>query len=247
MGDDITPFIQAKSDQLNADDLIGGPITARIVNVKVTGGDQQPVTVELDDGKPWKPCKTTMRVLAALWGPRAGEWVGRTVRLYRDPTVRYGGVEVGGIRISGMSHIDKPKVLTLSSSKKTKTEYRIEVLRDTPQARPMPAAQTRQANTAELPTVDETKALRDELATIMEDIGEPPSALRSYLMNTTGRDVPPVASWDAERLRWAVKQLKNGMRAKFRAWLDAMPPEPAALSQDPRQESMNLGDDDLPV
>ena len=56
MGDDITPFIQAKSDQLNADDLIGGPITARITNVRVTGGDQQPVTVELDGGhKPWKP------------------------------------------------------------------------------------------------------------------------------------------------------------------------------------------------
>lgn len=245
MGDDISQFLLAKSDQLNADDLVAGPIVARIVNVKVTGGDQQPVTVELDGGhKPWKPCKTTMRVLAALWGPRAGEWVGRSVRLYRDPTVRYGGVEVGGIRISGLSHIDKPKVLTLSSSKKTKTEYRIEVLKDAPQIRPMPASQTQ---TAELPTVDETKALRDELVTIMADMGVPPSEFRAYLIDTTGREVPPVASWDAERLRWAVKQLKNGMRAKFRAWIDAMPPEPAALSQDPRQEPMNLGDDDLPV
>ena len=245
MGDDIGQFLLAKSDQLNADDLVAGPIVVRITNVRVTGGDQQPVTVELDGGhRPWKPCKTTMRVLAALWGPRAGEWVGRSVRLYRDPSVRYGGVEVGGIRISGMSHIDKPKVLTLSSSKKTKTEYRIEVLRDTPQARPMPAAQTRQANTAELPTVDETKALRDELATIMEDIGEPPSTLRAYLVDTTGRDVPPIGRWDAERLQWAVRQLRNGMRAKFQAWLDAAQPEPSALNDDPRPDP---SDDDLPV
>lgn len=100
---------------------------------------------------------------------------------------------------------------------------------------------------AELPTVDEAKVLRDELATIMADIGEPPSALRAYLIDTTGREVPPVGTWDAERLRWAVKQLRNGMRQKFRAWLDAAPPEPAALSDDPRPEPGLFPDDELPV
>lgn len=122
----------------------------------------------------------------------------------------------------------------------------IDVSGPTPHAR-RPLQERIAAPTAELPTVDETKALRDELVTIMADMGVPPSEFRAYLIDTTGREVPPVASWDAERLQWAVRQLRNGMRAKFRAWLDAMPPEPAALSQDPRQESMNLGDDDLPV
>lgn len=245
MGDDISQFLLAKSDQLNADDLIAGPITVRIVNVRVTGGDQQPVTVELDGGhKPWKPCKTTMRVLAGLWGPRAGEWVGRMVRLYRDPAVKYGGVEVGGIRISGMSHIDRPKVITLSSSKKTKTEHRIDVLRDAPAEtqRRAPAPVT-----AELPTVDESKALRDELAAIVADMGVPASELRAYIKETTGREVPPVGTWDAERLRWAIKQLRNGMRAKFQAWIDAGPPEPAALSDDPRPEPGLFTDDELPA
>ena len=60
--DDITPLLAAKSDQLNADDLIAGPITVRVVSARITGGMEQPVTVELDGGhRPWKPCKTTMR------------------------------------------------------------------------------------------------------------------------------------------------------------------------------------------
>ena len=209
MGDDITPFIQAKSDQLNADDLIGGAITARITNVRVTGGDQQPVTVELDGGhRPWKPCKTTMRVLAALWGPRAGEWVGRTVRLYRDPTVKYGGVEVGGIRISGMSHIDRPKVLTLSSSKKTKTEYRIEVLKDAPQARPMPASQTQTADRGALA----------RLAADCEQIGISPSEWGAWLAlqpETGGRQLGPVSQWSEKLIEWAGRQLRADLGARF--------------------------------
>ena len=211
MGDDISQFLLAKSDQLNADDLVAGPIVARIVNVKVTGGDQQPVTVELDGGhRPWKPCKTTMRVLAALWGPRAGEWVGRSVRLYRDPSVKYGGVEVGGIRISGMSHIDKPKVLTLSSSKKTTTEYRIEVLRDTPQARPMPAPQAQ-------PQAADRGALA-RLAADCEKIGISPSEWGAWLQeqpDTGGRQLGPVSQWSEKLIEWAGRQLRADLGARF--------------------------------
>ena len=207
MGDDISPFILAKSDQLNADDLIAGPITVRITNVRVTGGDQQPVTVELDGGhRPWKPCKTTMRVLAGLWGPRAGEWVGRMVRLYRDPAVKYGGVEVGGIRISGMSHIDKPKVLTLSSSKKTKTEYRIDVLRAAPASPPMPAAHASDRN-----------ALA-RLAADCEQLGISPSEWGAWLAlqpETGGRQLGPVSGWSEKLIEWAGRQLRADLGARF--------------------------------
>lgn len=212
MGDDITPFIQAKSDQLNADDLIGGPITARITNVRVTGGDQQPVTVELDEGKPWKPCKTTMRVLAALWGPRAGEWVGRMVRLYRDPAVRYGGVEVGGIRISGMSHIDKPKVITLSSSKKTKTEHRIDVLRDAPASPPMPAAHASDRNALARLSAD------------CEKIGISASQWAAWLQTQPevgGKALGPVSGWSDKMIEWAGRQLRGEAGARLVCERDA--------------------------
>ena len=213
MGDDISPFIIAKSDQLNADDLIAGPITVRITNVRVTGGDQQPVTVELDGGhKPWKPCKTTMRVLAALWGPRAGEWVGRMVRLYRDPAVKYGGVEVGGIRISGMSHIDKPKVLTLSSSKKTKTEYRIDVLRAAPASPPMPAAHASDRNALARLSAD------------CEQLGISASQWAAWLQTQPevgGKALGPVSGWSDKMIEWAGRQLRGEAGARLVCERDA--------------------------
>jgi hypothetical protein len=214
MGDDITPFIQAKSDQLNADDLIGGPRWARIVNVRVTGGDQQPVTVELDEGKPWKPCKTTMRVLAALWGPRAGEWVGRMVRLYRDPSVKYGGVEVGGIRISGMSHIDKPKVLTLSSSKKTKTEYRIDVLRSAPASPPMPAAHASDRNALARLSAD-----CEKIGISAEPVGAHgwPSQPETGGQGNSARCL----QWSDKMIEWAGRQLRGEAGARLVCERDA--------------------------
>ena len=64
---DITKAIAPKSDQLNADDLLAGPRTIRIRDVKVSQGEQ-PVSVffDNDEGRPWKPGKTAMRCLAEL-------------------------------------------------------------------------------------------------------------------------------------------------------------------------------------
>ena len=55
---DMTTTIEAKSDQLNADDLIGSPKTIKITTVKACAGDQ-PIAVnyEGDNGKPYKPNK----------------------------------------------------------------------------------------------------------------------------------------------------------------------------------------------
>ena len=60
--------ITAKSDQLNADDLVGGPITVKIEGVTVREDTEQPVTIRLSGGfRPWKPCKTERRVLVHAW------------------------------------------------------------------------------------------------------------------------------------------------------------------------------------
>ena len=117
---DISPHIVAKSDQLNADDLVGGPITVRIERVS-RGDSDQPVAVHLSGGhQPWKPCKTMLRVMASAWGTRTGVWVGRSVRLFRDPSVLWAGKEVGGIRIEALSHIEGPLRLNLAESKRSK-------------------------------------------------------------------------------------------------------------------------------
>jgi hypothetical protein len=91
---DMSRFIEAKSDQLNADDLIGTSKTITITRVTGNDGDQ-PVSIfyEGDNGKPFKPCKTIRRVLMGVWGKYANEYVGKSMTLYRDDKVTFGGLD----------------------------------------------------------------------------------------------------------------------------------------------------------
>jgi len=46
-----------------------------------------------------------IRVMVMAWGADASAWIGRWVRLYRDPTVLWAGEPVGGIRIEALSDV----------------------------------------------------------------------------------------------------------------------------------------------
>mgnify|MGYP000709088492 CR=1 FL=1 len=124
---DMQPTITPKSDQMNSDDLIAGPRTITIRDVKIAPGTEQPCAVFFngDDGKPYLPCKSMRRVMVALWGPDAAVYSGRSMTLYRDPSVTWGGMEVGGIRISHMSHIDKTTVVVLTATKKARKPFTV--------------------------------------------------------------------------------------------------------------------------
>lgn len=134
---DMSRHIEAKSDQLNADDLIG---TSRVLTItRVVGCDgDQPVAIyyEGDNGKPFKPCKTIRRVLMAAWGKYANEYVGKSMRVYRDDSVTFGGLSVGGIRISHMSGIDKKMVVVVMKSKGKKAGMEILPLVDEQPSQP---------------------------------------------------------------------------------------------------------------
>ena len=123
---DMASTIIAKSDQLNSDDLISGPRTITIRKVSA-GETEQPVNVyyEGDDNKPFRPCKTVRRVMVALWGRDAQAYVGRSMRLYRDPEVAFGGMKVGGIRVSHMSHIDGEQTVVVMKTKGKKAPMKI--------------------------------------------------------------------------------------------------------------------------
>jgi len=127
---DMRQVIIPKSDQLNADDLLAGPITIKITAVTVRGGQEQPVSIsyEGDEGKPYKSCKSMNRVLVAAWGPDSSKYVGRSLTLYCDPKVKWGGMEVGGIRISHMSHIEKPLTMALTVTRANKKPYTVQPL-----------------------------------------------------------------------------------------------------------------------
>lgn len=115
---DMTPVIIPKSDQMSADDFLAGPKTYSIEGVEIRAGTEQPVSIHLaGEPRAWKPCKSMSRVLVAAWGPDANVYRGRSVTLYRDPTVKWGGMEIGGIRISHMSHIERDMLLQLTATK----------------------------------------------------------------------------------------------------------------------------------
>jgi hypothetical protein len=124
---DMRDTIIPKSDQLNADDLIGGPRTITITKVSRANTAEQPIAVSFDGdgGKPYFPCKSMRRVMVFVWGEYAETYVGRSMMLYRDAEVTWGGMAVGGIRISHMSHMDGPMVLALTATKKARKPYRV--------------------------------------------------------------------------------------------------------------------------
>ena len=127
---DISQFAAPRSDQLNADDLIGGPRTITVTEVREAGGDAGPLAIYFDgcDGKPYKPGKSMMRALMFVWGPEGDDYVGRSMTLYRDPTVTFGRDEVGGIRISHMSHMSEAMEFPLTATRGKRKLYRVEPL-----------------------------------------------------------------------------------------------------------------------
>jgi len=140
---DLSKTIAPKSDQLNSDDLIGGPRTITITGVKLVAEDQ-PVAIsfENDEGKPWKPCKSMRRVLVKAWGADGAKYAGRSLTLYLDESVRFGGAAVGGIRIGAMSHISKDLVMALTATRGTKKAYTVKPLAVETTAKPPPADTT---------------------------------------------------------------------------------------------------------
>jgi hypothetical protein len=137
MSADLSKFVEAKSDQLNGDDLLSGPRNLVVRDVKETGDKEQPIAVyfEGDNGKPYKPGKSMRRVLMQVWAPKGSDWPkGATMTVYRDASVTFGKLEVGGIRISHMSHIDSERVVPLTVRQGQKAAYRVKPLQTQSQA-----------------------------------------------------------------------------------------------------------------
>lgn len=133
---DISHTLASNSDQLDAADLTEAGGVYTITAVTVTQGDQ-PVNVSLSEfPRPWRPAKTVRRILARLWGADSQAWIGKRVHLYNDPTVKWAGEAVGGVRVRAASGIDKAAHVTLPTSRGKYGKYTIQPLEDAPQAAP---------------------------------------------------------------------------------------------------------------
>lgn len=105
---DIRAATKPRSDQLNFENFLTGPQTFTVS--KVTPGDRDhPVFIHMNEcpATPYKPSKGMLKCIAQPdgWGDKSSQWVGKAITLYGDPTVIYGGVEVGGIKVSALEGI----------------------------------------------------------------------------------------------------------------------------------------------
>lgn len=119
-----------KSDQINADDLIGGATLTITVSAVRRGDSDQPIAINFDgdNGKPYKPGKSMRRVLIHAWSDDGRAWVGKSMTLYCDPDVKFGGVKVGGIRISHMSDIPRTLDIALTTTRGKRSPYTVKPL-----------------------------------------------------------------------------------------------------------------------
>ncbi|WP_458438014.1 hypothetical protein [Methylorubrum extorquens] len=99
----------------------------------------QPIAInfEGDGGKPYKPGKSMRRVLVRVWGNDGTAYVGRRMTLYRDDNVQFGGVAVGGIRISHMSDITSAVTMALTVTRANRKPFTV---------KPLPAEQRRDSD-----------------------------------------------------------------------------------------------------
>jgi hypothetical protein len=125
----LTESIAPKSDQLNADDLMAGPVTVTISEVR-KGSAEQPVDVLLVEfpGRAYRPSKSMRRVMVTAWGVEASAYAGHKLTLYRNPETTFGPNKVGGIEISHLSHIDKPVTTKLTAARGRKADFTVKPL-----------------------------------------------------------------------------------------------------------------------
>jgi len=118
-----------RSDQQNYDDVATTPRTVTITEVRA-GSTEQPVEIHLAEfpGRPYKPSKSMRRVLVAAWGADSAAYIGRRLTIYGDPTVKFGGQVTGGIKISSLSHIDKPLTVALTVTRGKRAPHTVQPL-----------------------------------------------------------------------------------------------------------------------
>lgn len=183
---DLSDTILANSDQLTAIDLLSGDKVIKITDIKKIEDQKQTVLIfyEGDGGKPWKPCKGMRRCLGIGWSLDGSKYIGRSVKIFRNPKVLYSGKELGGIQIRAMSDIPA-KFTTFITICRGKVEpITIEKLEITSKPAPAPKVETpvtlSETDIAELKELgfDAARNGPDELATWKKSLtGEQKKAL----------------------------------------------------------------------
>lgn len=128
---DMLNTIIPKADQCNYDDFIGRDfLIIKITKVLITNTDQ-PVSIfyENDNGKPYKPSKGMRRIIIECWGDKKELYIGRSLKLFGNPKVKWAGKEAGGIQIAELSDISAPKTINLTVAKGKREPFTVNPLK----------------------------------------------------------------------------------------------------------------------
>ena len=116
--------VQAKSNQLNAADLLV-KTKFKIIRVNYLPRDKaQPIHIHLEgcEGRPYKPSKGMRKPLMDRWGRNTEDWLDQCLELYCNDSITFGDQQTGGIQISAMTGIDKAHTFSL---RKSRTKYEL--------------------------------------------------------------------------------------------------------------------------
>ena len=172
-----------KSDQLNAIDLIGGPITVTITDAN-NGSAEQILWLSITGGhKPYKPCFNMRNMMEFAWDSRdPNTWIGKSLTLWLNPEVVYKGEVTGGIRISHVSHIAEVKSIKLNVGRNKREVFSVKPLSDVAPQQPIDFTELIEAATTS-----------DELDTLAKQIvkAKPPADELRFLkeMVTQARNI----------------------------------------------------------
>lgn len=127
---DMSDTIEVKSDQLNYSDFLGKEsMIIKITKVEKNSGAQKAtIHYENENGKPYKPSKGMRVAIILCWGKFKENWVGKSLELFGEPTVRWQGAEQGGIQIRSASHIEKDITFLLTISNKKRVPFTVKKL-----------------------------------------------------------------------------------------------------------------------
>ena len=163
-----------------------------ITDVRIGSSDEQPISVhyEGESGRPFKPCKTMRKVLILAWGHDARRWIGQSMILFNDPGVKFGGMDVGGIRISHMTGLPKDIHVSLTATKGKKAPHSIKRLDTGPALADVLKAIAGATNKA---TMDAAKRMAAELV-IKNDVEQAQDAYRARVAELRATATAPAAA-----------------------------------------------------
>ena len=125
--EEVRASVVADSTQINAAELLS-PMTVTIKAV-TKGTREQPINIALmETDKFFRPCKTCRRILISQYSDDPKKWIGQRLTLYNDETVLWAGVAIGGVRISHLTGLDKPKTFIVTVGRGKRSEVTIHPL-----------------------------------------------------------------------------------------------------------------------